>query len=61
MKTIGKDLVVAKRYLNTSTGKFASAGVTIASWFGQLGGGTQYYTNYTVDELLDLGLIKQVK
>lgn len=34
---------------------------TIAPWFDQPGGGTQYLTEYTVDELLKFGYIIEIK
>ena len=33
----------------------------VASWFEQPGGGTQYLSEYSVEELLDLGWIQEIK
>lgn len=34
---------------------------TIAPWFDEIGGGTQYFTDLTVDELIELGYIRKIK
>ncbi|MDQ0362149.1 TNT domain-containing protein [Breznakia pachnodae] len=34
---------------------------TVAPWFNQKGGGIQFLTDYTVNELIDLGWIKELK